>query len=150
MKHVVRIATMAGVLAAGVVLSFGGGIWPSFGKASHLDKLAQRYGTTVEPQGLRYTHQTVQIGPVRWRRCVTVVASPQGLYLAISAIFSRFGPLLIPWSELHPLNETIIYWRPAMRLDVGWPPIGQVTLMKDLYTQIQTYLVQQSARVDGR
>jgi len=112
-----------------------------FGRISGLDELAQRYSTPREPQGKKLTKQTVQIGAVRYRRCVTVHLDPEGLFLQIEFIFCKSrNPFFIPWHEIKQVQETKLYWEKAALLLIGNPPVRYITLPKSLYKMIEPHL----------
>ena len=116
-----------------------------FGKFSGWDNLAQKYGTTIEPVGTKFTSQTIKVGAVRYRWCVTVVLSPQGMYIYIGGglvtLFGKFPPVLIPWSEFKARRKGWLYlgW-PAIEIPIGDPKIAVITFPKRLYEHMTTYL----------
>jgi len=57
-----------------------------------------------------------------------VNVSEAGLYLWARPLLSRHQPILIPWSEVKQAQETILYWRRAMRLSIGMPEVATATL----------------------
>ena len=115
--------------------------------ATGWDALAERYKAPSEPQGKKLTAQTVKVGSVRWRRCVTVILSTEGLYLQLlprlpllSAIF-RKAPVLIPWSELRrPRKGWLYLGTQAVELSVGEPELARITFPIGLYNEIASYL----------
>jgi hypothetical protein len=111
-----------------------------FAKAGGLFRLAERYPAGAEPEGIKSTRQTVQIGPVRYRFCTTVVISPAGLYLWPRPALSRYSPLLIPWDAITKCEEARLYWQKAMRLTVGEPPAATVTIYAALFEALRAYL----------
>ena len=113
-----------------------------FGRVSGLNRLAQAYPALSTPAGPTLAGRTVQIGAVRYRRCVTVHVSDAGLYLWVRPVLSRHQPILIPWSEVKQVRETMLYWQRAMRLSVGMPEVATVTLLMDLFTLVSPHLGQ--------
>ena len=71
--------------------------WKLFSNASGWTALANRYHTTQKPPPENSsTWQTIAVGAVRYRNCVTVACLPEGLYLSV-----WLNPaLLIPWNEI--------------------------------------------------
>jgi hypothetical protein len=111
-----------------------------FARISNLHKLAARYPAAEPPQGTPLHKQTVQVGPVRFRRCVTLQIGDAGLYLQVRAPLSRHPPVQIPWTEITPVGTTRIYWRPAMLLSVGSPEIATLRVQMDLFERLRPYL----------
>lgn len=112
-----------------------------FVQASGYNRLAERYPAGGEPEGPAYTMQTVQIGPVRYRRCVTVHVSDQGLYLQSRLFYARYPPILIPWDEVVRVERSRIYlWSQARLLAIGEPEVGTIRVEMGLFKLIQPYL----------
>ena len=87
-----------------------------FGHVSGLPRLVQQYPATEQPEGTERLKQTVKIGAVRYRGCVTVTVSSQGLYLRVQAPLSRYPAVLIPWDEVKGTRQARLYGRRGMRL----------------------------------
>lgn len=112
-----------------------------FGRISGLDELARRYTATRTPQGEKLTRQTVQIGSVRYKRCVTLHVDAEGLFLQIKFIFSRErAPFFIPWQEIKHVQLTRLYWQQAFLLTIGNPAVTRIILPKSSYSKIAPYL----------
>jgi hypothetical protein len=115
------------------------------GRFSGWNKLTQRYGTNIEPQGTKFKLQTIKVGVVRWRWCVTVVLSPQGMYLHLAtgpaALLGKLPPVIIPWSEFKKPRKGRLYlgWK-AVEMSVGEPEMVPITFPLMLYQQITGYL----------
>ena len=64
-------------------------------------KLAEIYGCSGQFAGKTWAFQSVSVGQLRYRNCVTVGGNRQGLYLSPMA-WTRIGspPLFIPWQAL--------------------------------------------------
>ena len=116
------------------------GMFQVFGRVSGLNRLAQAYPAPRALAGQTLTGRTVQIGAVRYRRCVTVNVSEAGLYLWVRPVLSQHQPILIPWSEVKQVRETVLYWQRAMRLFIGVPEVATVTLPMDLFSIASPYL----------
>lgn len=116
-----------------ILANIGG--WPRF---------AERFPGPAEPTGHVQTGQTVRIGAVRYRFCVTIGVSDQGLYLAAKLLvpWMSHQPMLIPWSEFKSASKSILYWRSGVQLSICEPSIGHITLYRSFYDQIQPYLTQ--------
>jgi hypothetical protein len=115
-------------------------IYHPFARASGLTRLIERYATTAACGSGSLRGQTVQIGAVRWRRCVTVVADLGGLYLHVRPFGGRYAPVLIPWSDLRFKRATLLYWGKAATLSVADGP-AEITLPQRLWELIQPYLL---------
>jgi hypothetical protein len=111
-----------------------------FAKLSGLTGLAQRYPVTQPPMGATLAKQTVRVGSVRYRRCVDVSVGEGGLYLGVHPPLLAQGDILIPWDEIRGAQKTRLYSRKAVRLSIGEPEFGSVTLYKALYEQVSPHL----------
>jgi len=136
---VVPFLAMFAALLATTLLAMVGMFWV-FGRVSGLNRLAQAYPAPHTPTGPTLTGRTVQIGAVRYRRCVTVNVSEAGLYLWVRPVLSKHQPILIPWSEVKQVRETVLYWQRAMRLSIGMPELATVTLQMNLFDLVRPYL----------
>jgi len=98
-----------------------------FAQISGWTRLAELYPATHRSEGQEYTQQTVQVGAVRYRKCMTVGIGSQGLYLWARPILSRYQPVLIPWGEIKGIKKRgctgkgSSYYRSAIR---RWPRSG--------------------------
>lgn len=103
-----------------------------FAHLSGLDELVDLYPARTEPSGAKHTWQTVQIGPVVYRRCVTVHVGAEGLYLCVRPPFRSYPPLFIPWSEISAVQRATLHWQRALRLSVGRPTVTTITCVRRL------------------
>jgi hypothetical protein len=111
-----------------------------FGHVSGLTRLAQQYPAAERPEGVERLKQTVKIGAVRYRGCVTVTVSSQGLYLRMQAPLSRYPAVLIPWDEVKGTRGARLYGRRGTRLSIGRPEVGAVTMYEELFRLTQPHL----------
>jgi hypothetical protein len=112
-----------------------------FVQASGYNRLAERYPAEGGSEGPAHTMQTVQFGPVRYRRCVTVHVSDQGLYLQPCLFYVRYPPILIPWDEVVRVRPSRIHaWSQARLLSIGEPEVGTIRVEMGLFKLIQPYL----------
>jgi hypothetical protein len=108
------------------------------------------YGAGAEPDGKKLTRQTIKVGPVRWRRCVTVILNPAGLYLQVGRsngilALRRHPPVFIPWAHLKTPRPGWLYLgQEAVQLSVGFPEIATITFPTGLYREMTAYLHQSS------
>ncbi len=112
----------------------------SFAKLSGLDDLARCYPSADPPPNRALPKQTVQIGPVRFKRCATVGAGAQGLHLQVKHLLSSYPPVLIPWQEIATVEETRLYRQKAMRLTIGAPEKGVITMPMELFDLLSPFL----------
>jgi len=126
------------------ILLFGAGLYylitRFFVSSSGLGRLMEAYPAPMTPAGPLLRRQTIRLGPVRWRRCVNIAVAPEGLYLEVRQTFTNFKPLLIPWEQIQPAGETLLYWQRAMRLAIGEPAITNLVIFPDLYQAMRPYL----------
>jgi hypothetical protein len=112
-----------------------------FAQMSGLLRLAERYPASQSPEGPALTRQTVQIGPVRYRRCATVQIGPSGLYVWPRPILSKYPAMRIPWGEIQRVQHAWIYVSMgAMLLSIGAPEVGTIRVPMSLFAQMQPYL----------
>jgi hypothetical protein len=111
-----------------------------FAKASGLNKLADLYPAEGEPEGQEHTRQTIKVGAVRYRRCVTVIVNARGLYLSVQPKLSKRRPILIPWEEVKKTEKGRLYWDSARQLFVGEPKVATVTVFTSLFRAMHPYL----------
>ena len=105
------------------------------GTTGGLLRLAQAYPAPHAASGQALEHQTVQIGPVVYRRCMTVAVSDEGLYLA-----TGIGSAVIPWSEFKAIGRATLYWQKAATLTAGDPPVATIILPAALFEAIRARL----------
>lgn len=118
------------VLGAGVLLTF-----PLFvalmSRISGWKVLADTFPSPGSIVGWRHDHQTVKVGTVLYRRIVTIATNAQGFELTVvSPLMWTFQPpaMFIPWSEVKKIEPDRLYLNPAMKLVIGDPRVGTITL----------------------
>jgi hypothetical protein len=116
-----------------------------FKRSSGMSRLMQQYPAPFQPEGAVQTQQTIRVGAVRWRFCVTMVIGPQGFYFAIRQAFTNYQPVLIPWSQITATRETYLYWFRAVALSVGDPAVAEVTVFLGQFEKMRPYLAARSA-----
>ena len=124
-------------------------LYSIFARTSGWSALAQKYGAASEPEGRKLVRQTLKLGPVRWRLCMTVILSQRGLYLAAQSripVPSPWGrryhpPLLIPWSEFKSPRQGRLYlgWQ-AVEMSIGEPQMAVITFPQGLYNEMAGYI----------
>ena len=135
-----RLVTIALLTPLAPLFPLGALIYSPFARASGLTRLIEHYATDADCGAGKLTWQTVKIGAVRWRRCVTFCASPRGLYLKVSPFGGRYPAVLIPWGDLHFRRETLLYWSKAIVLAVG-AGVAEITVPQRLWVLMEPYIV---------
>jgi hypothetical protein len=97
--------------------------------------LTEAYSTTSPPQGQIQKRQTIQIGAVVYKRCVTLGVADEGLYVS----FWR-RTILIPWSDFTALGQATLYWQKIPMLTVGEPPIATIALPVPVFETMRSKL----------
>jgi hypothetical protein len=100
--------------------------------------LAERFATSEPPPGLIFHGQTIMLDrTVAYKFCVTLGASPAGLYVHPQPKGLGSHPaVLIPWNEVERAERVRLYWRPGVRLTIGKPRIAELNLFEPLYEQL--------------
>ena len=112
-------------------------------RASGLPALIERYRTDSPPPPDVLRLQTVAVGKVNYKNCVTLGISNTGLYVnlgGVPLIMPRTPPLLIPWADLRKTEERRLFWRACSELAIGQPPIGTLTVFDDAFQRMRPYL----------
>ena len=95
-------------------------------------QLAEVYGTDKPPTGQIVPGQTLQIGAVTYKRCVSLGFADEGLYLTIWR-----KTALIPWTEFKALGQATLYWQKVPMLTVGDPPVATMTVPVAVFQQMR-------------
>lgn len=111
-----------------------------FVKVSDLSKLFEHYPATGDPRGVSQPKQTVKVGVVRYRKCVTVRFATEGLFLWVCPPLGRQKRLLIPWDEIKQIGGTSLYGRDGVLMSIGDPEVGEVTVYKALFELMRPFL----------
>ena len=111
-----------------------------FAKVSGLNKLAGHYPATHDPGEVSQIKQTVKIGVVRYRRCVTVNIGTEGLFLWVRPLLGRQGRLLIPWDEIKQFRGSRMYGRQGVHMSIGDPEVGKITMYRELFELMRAHL----------
>lgn len=126
------------VLIAGFVLLIFTIVRSLGGHAGGWRRLVETYSTSHLPRGPVHKRQTLQIGAVVYKRCVTVEVGDEGLYLSVW----RRG-VLIPWHEFKRLGQATLYWQQVPLLTVGEPPVATITVPITVFELLRAKLPQQ-------
>jgi len=86
-------------------------------------RLAEVYATANPPTGQITKRETIQVGAVTYKRCVTLGVADEGLYVTIWR-----KTVLIPWTEFKAVGQATLYWQKVPMLTVGDPPVATMTV----------------------
>lgn len=95
-------------------------------------RLAGRFRAEYAPEGKLYKSQSFYgRGRSRYIQTVDMYVSPTGIYMVMPARVLRWvhPPLLLPWHELHVLEES----SSLVRLSVGLPEVLQIRIPRELW-----------------
>ena len=85
--------------------------------------------------------QTVQFGPVRYTRCVTLGIGDEGLFVqVVSRALGRHKAIVVPWGEIAAARPSTIRTREAVELLVGPRPLS-LRVMPGAYADLRSRLV---------
>ena len=100
--------------------------------------LASRYPAPPGKPEPDFRRQTVKVGQVMWRNCVSVAILDDGLWLDVSAPlpFLAKTPMLVPWPEIAAVETVRLFWEEAAMLSVGRPTVGTITLTAGTYRRV--------------
>jgi hypothetical protein len=111
-----------------------------FSRLGGLEKLVENYQTDRQPQSEEFKRQTIGLGAVKYRNCVTVHIEPEGLYLWVRPPFFSHPPILIPWAEIVQAEHTTLYHRSAVEVTVKAPGCKTITVYEDLFVLLKPHL----------
>jgi hypothetical protein len=116
-----------------------------FAHASRLDRLVDLYPARTDPTGAKLTGQTIMIGPVVYRRCVTAHVGADGLCLHVHPPLCSYPALFIPWSEVSAAHATTLHWQRGLQLSIGRPAVTTITCAGKLLQCVRPYVPAGSA-----
>ena len=103
--------------------------------------LAQRYSTSVESEGQRFRWCTVTFRWVDYNGCLTLIVSPEGLYIAMPRLLRLGHPcLLIPWSVLHFVKIHKVWFIHQAHLEVESPALTSIKIPYRVFEAARPYL----------
>ncbi len=111
-----------------------------FARISGLNKLVERFPVEKRPEGEELIKQTVQIGLVRYRSCVTVIISGAGLYLSVKQPLSTSSELFIPWNEIKRISSAKLFGRGGSRLSLGIQGEADLVVYDALFASMRPYV----------
>ncbi len=100
--------------------------------------LASRYPAPPGTSTPDLRRQTLKVGGVVWRNCVSVAILDDGLRLEVSAPlpFLAKPPMLVPWPEITTVETVRLFWEEAAMLSIGRPTVGTITLPAGIHRRI--------------
>lgn len=105
------------------------------GHAGGWRRLVEKYSTANPPQGQVHKRQTLQIGAVVYKRCVTLSVTDEGLYLSVWR-----KTVLIPWHDFKRLGQATLYWQKVPMLTIGEPTVATITMPQPLFELMRSKL----------
>lgn len=122
-------------------------MYRTFATGSGYAELARRFPASHVPDGRRYDWQSIRLGAVRWRRCATMIFSPEGLYLSFMPAmpvlgkpqFNHHPAVLIPWAEMKSATPATLYWQRAVAISLGEPTVAVLALYQPFFSLIEPY-----------
>jgi hypothetical protein len=111
-----------------------------FSRISGLQGLIKHYQTDLKPEGPELVRRTVGFGAVKYRNCVTVYICHEGLYLWVRPPFFSHLPILIPWTDIKQTDNTTLYHRAAVEMQVKEPTCKTIIVYQDLFDQFKAFL----------
>ncbi len=111
----------------------------SFAKTGGYAALAERYPAPEAPPGPVIRGASVMFArTVAYRFHTELGASPAGLWVHPRPRgLGEHPALLIPWEEIRRIEPTRLYWERAVRLTMGDPPVGEVTIAKRIWDELR-------------
>jgi hypothetical protein len=107
----------------------------AFNKLGRYDDLAARFPGGPEPQGARWDRRCVQFGrSMRYDWCVTIIVAQDGLWMqARPPAQGTQAAIFVPWAEIRDVRPVLLYWRKAVCLTCGEPPVGTITVWQPVW-----------------
>ena len=115
-------------------------IFTILSKVSGLSKLVSHYNTSLKPDTMSLTGQTIRIGVVKFRKCVAFRADESGLFLNINVPLWKSRKILIPWKDLQQAGYTKIYSQTAMSLTVGEDYLATIAVPMQMFYLMKPFL----------
>jgi len=107
---------------------------------SGLSKLMAHYQTDLASDKFSLTGQTIQIGMVKYRKCVSILAAEAGLFLLINVPLWKSRKLLIPWKEMSQVGFTKIYWESAVSFNVGETYLATIAVPMQMFYLMKPFI----------
>ncbi len=98
-------------------------------------RLLEVYASDGAPPGETVKRQSIQIGAVTYKNCVTLGVTDQGLYVSL-----RQKTVRIPWGEIRAVGQATLFWQKVPMLTVGDPPVATMTVPVAVFQTMRTKL----------
>lgn len=97
---------------------------------SGLEILVGRYCACTPPQGESFSNQTIRIGDLWYKNCVSIIVSTSGLYISVSIPFPGIpgGIALIPWDAITIEGQEQAFWKTFTRIRIAGDKPLSITL----------------------
>ena len=99
-------------------------------------RLAEQYSINRRSAENPFVRQTVQVGAVVYKRCVTLAVEPEGLYIAKGK-----KRLLIAWREFKSVGRTRLHWQVVPLLTIGDPTVATMTVPIRIFELMRPFLL---------
>jgi hypothetical protein len=105
------------------------------GSSGGWSRLSAAYATARQMPARLRARQSIVVGQVLYRNCMTMAFDDAGLYLELGFPMSLLGRprLFIPWTEFKRTDEGRLFWRKAALLSLGEPLVGTITVPMELF-----------------
>jgi len=114
------------------------------GSGGNWKSISERYAREAPPSDATiYNRQTVRLGCVTYKNCVSFGVSEKGLYMRLSGFLgavSKLSSAFIPWSDIKVAGESRMNFRKVVVLEIAKPAIASMTIFPDLFELIQPHL----------
>lgn len=147
-SHIFLVISFGLLAIIGIVVCFVVILQRIFINSGKLSELMGSYPAENQPQGMVLKKQTIGLGrSIRFRKCVRVCISQEGLYLAFKVIFGKEMAFLIPWSAITHVVETQLYGLNALSFSVGLPTITSIKVYPEIFAEIKPFLPRQQRKI---
>ena len=109
-------------------------------KINGLSKLVDFFETKTFPIEEKILKTTIQVGPVRYRKCAFLFIDNEGIYLKIKMIFKNYPPVFIPWTSIKENKKSSLYGLQAIQLDFNDVSLPSIKLYETDFAKHAQYL----------
>lgn len=135
------------LLPLALIPAFWAGLCLSIASISGWSRLAEKYRADREPMdGPRWNWSFLRIGWCDYNGCLIYRVAPEGLYIAVWAMFVCHPPLLIPWGDIRILSKRESRWYASAKCEVGNPKVATLTLPLDVLKAAAEWLKSEEAK----
>ncbi len=130
----IGVIALAGLITALVFLINALVQW-SDGSKGGWRRLSGVYSTANLPAGRIAKRETLKIGAVVYKRCVTLGIADEGLYMLIWRTC-----ILIPWDHFTKIEQATLYWKKVPMLTIGDPTVATITVPRSTFDVMRSRL----------